>query len=128
MSQEIPGSPLRAVPSAPPMAVPLELAAPELEVGQIWIAAPDHGEGVIVLITEVHDDGRIHRSLVRRIVLRGFGFDFQSRDLGRGTPIVSESDPRWAWKQDKLRQLRTVQARAADLGWQLYKLGEETGD
>jgi hypothetical protein len=72
--------------------------------------------------------GRVHRSIVRRILLRGYGFDFHSSDLGRGAPIVSDSDPRWAWKQERQRELRTVQARAADLGWGIYKLGEPGGE
>jgi hypothetical protein len=59
---------------------------------------------------------------VRRIVLRGRGVDFYSHDLGRGTPIVSESDPRWDAKLERVRQLRTVKARAADLGLRVFPL------
>jgi hypothetical protein len=158
---------------------PEKLPRPELQVGQIWVARPDEGDDVLVLVTEVHDDhvqvvlcgrdghhlaaetdivlrpgetgcphrvlvhgdvagrvmktrlsgspGRVHRSIVRRIVLRGYGFDFHSSDLGRAAPIAGASDPRWEWKQEKARELRAVQARAADLGWGIYKLGESSG-
>jgi hypothetical protein len=142
--------PAPAVPARPPA------------IGQIWIAQPDEGPGLLVLVTDVNDDnvralvcsddgdvaadtdsvlerhltgcpyrllvhgdlacsilttrlsycsGRIDRELVPRIVRRGRGMDYDSRDLGRGTPIVSESDPRVAAKTQKLKLLRTVQAR-----------------
>jgi hypothetical protein len=48
--------------------------------------------------------------------------DFNSRDLGRGTPIVSDSDPRWNTKTERLRQLRTVKARASELGLKISTL------
>jgi hypothetical protein len=184
MSEERPGWPLREVRNAPsPVATmqltrseltAMQLTRPELAAGQIWIARPDDGEDLLVLVTEVHDDhvqallcshddqfatesdvvldppatgyparllihgdlaarimksrlqgspGRVHRALVRRIVLRGHGFDFHSRDLGRGAPLLSDADPRWRWKEERLRELRSVQARAADLGWKIHKFG-----
>lgn len=151
---------------APPLA-PEGLPPSEVDVGQIWIVAPNEGRSVIVLITDVSDDhvralmcsnegdvatetdaelapritgcpyrllvhgdlagsimrarlvgslGRIDPVLVHRIVVRGQGMDFNSRDLGRGTPIVSESDPRWETKTKRLKQLRTEKARASELG------------
>ncbi len=152
---------------------PDELPRPEVDVGQIWIARPDAGPDVLVLIIEVQADhvqallcseddglgtetdavlearligypdpllvhgdlagailtarlvgspGRIDRGLLRRIVLRGRGLDFYSHDLGRGTPMVSESDPRWDPKMERLNQLRTVKARASELGLKVYPL------
>jgi hypothetical protein len=62
-------------------------------------------------------------NLVERIALRGRGLDFTSTDLGRGTAIAGESDPRWEWKLAAHRQLRQVRARASELGWEIYKLG-----
>jgi hypothetical protein len=62
-------------------------------------------------------------SLVERIALRGRGLDFTSTDLGRGTAIAGESDPRWEWKLEQHRQLRQLRARASELGWEIYKLG-----
>ena len=67
--------------------------------------------------------GRIEPHLVERIALRGRGRDFTSNDLGRGTAILSEADPRWEWKLDKHRELRALRARAGELGWEIYKLG-----
>lgn len=61
--------------------------------------------------------------LAQRIVLRGRGRDFDSRDLGRGTPIVDKDDPRWEWKLEQLKRVRGVRARAGELGWTLHKLG-----
>lgn len=58
---------------------------------------------------------RIDPTLVHRIVVRGRGMDFNARGLGRGTPIVSESDPRWDTETERLKQLRTVKARASEL-------------
>jgi hypothetical protein len=66
---------------------------------------------------------QIDPHLVERIALRGRGLDFNSSDLGRGTAIVDESDPRWDWKLERHRQLRQVRARASELGWEVYKLG-----
>ena len=48
--------------------------------------------------------------------------DFNACDLGRGTPIVSESDPRWDTKTERLKQLRTVKARASELGLRISPL------
>jgi hypothetical protein len=67
--------------------------------------------------------GSVAPELVQRIVLRGRGLDFHSADLGRGRPVVDDADPRWEWKLQKLRQLRRVRASAAELGWEMYKLG-----
>ncbi len=67
--------------------------------------------------------GQIEPDLVQRIALRGRGRDFTSSDLGRGSAIVSDVDPRWDWKLDKHRQLRQVRARASELGWEIYRLG-----
>jgi hypothetical protein len=66
---------------------------------------------------------QIDPHLVERIALRGRGLDFNSSDLGRGTAIVNESDPRWDWKLEKHSQLRAVRARASELGWEIYRLG-----
>lgn len=71
--------------------------------------------------------GRIEPHLVERIALRGRGLDFNSNDLGRGTAIVTESDPRWDWKLDRHRALRGLRARASELGWEIYKLGPREG-
>jgi hypothetical protein len=62
-------------------------------------------------------------NLVERIALRGRGLDFTSTDLGRGTAIAGESDPRWEWKLERHRQMRQLRARASELGWEIYKLG-----
>lgn len=67
--------------------------------------------------------GSVSPELVQRIVLRGRGFDFHSTDLGRGRPVVDDADPRWEWKLRKLRELRRVRASAAELGWEMHKLG-----
>jgi hypothetical protein len=67
--------------------------------------------------------GQIKPGLAERIALRGRGLDFTSTDLGRGTAIAGESDPRWDWKLEQHRQLRQVRARASELGWEIYKLG-----
>jgi hypothetical protein len=67
--------------------------------------------------------GAVAPELVQRIVLRGRGLDFHSADLGRGRPISDDSDARWDWKLEKLRQLRRVRASARELGWEMYKLG-----
>ena len=66
---------------------------------------------------------RLQPNLVERIALRGRGLDFTATDLGLGTAIAGESDPRWEWKLERHRQLRQVRARASELGWELYKLG-----
>jgi hypothetical protein len=67
--------------------------------------------------------GQIEPGLVERVALRGRGLDFASTDLGRGTAIAGESDPRWEWKLDQHRRLRQVRARASELGWEIHKLG-----
>ncbi len=67
--------------------------------------------------------GSVTPELVQRIVLRGRGLDFHSSGLGRGRPIGDDSDPRWDWKLEQLRQLRRVRASARELGWEMYKLG-----
>jgi len=66
--------------------------------------------------------------LVERIVLRGLGRDFDSADLGRGTPILADDDPRWEWKLEQLRRVRGVRARASELGWTLHTLGAGNSD
>ena len=83
-----------------------------------------HGDlaGSIMRTRLVGCPGRIDPALVQRIVVRGRGMDFNSRDLGRGTPIVSDSDPRWNPKTERLRQLRTVKARASELGLKISTL------
>jgi hypothetical protein len=72
--------------------------------------------------------GTIEPELVQRIVRRGRGMDFHSADLGRGRPIVDNSDPRWDWKLEKLKQLRRVRASAAELGLHMYKLGSSEAE
>jgi hypothetical protein len=67
--------------------------------------------------------GQIEPDLAERIALRGRGLDFTATDLGRGTSIADDSDPRWEWKMKQHRQLRRVRARASELGWEIYKLG-----
>jgi hypothetical protein len=63
---------------------------------------------------------RIEPRLVERITLRGQGLDFNSADLGRGRTLSGDSDPRWGWKLDRHRQVRSIRgprqrARALDL-------------
>ncbi len=65
---------------------------------------------------------QLGRNLVERIALRGRGLDFNSTDLGRGSAVTDESDPRWGWKLEKQRQLRLLRARASELGWEIHKL------
>jgi hypothetical protein len=173
MSNEIPRRLVKVVDNA---SVPVDdLPRPELTVGQIWIAQPDDGPDMLVLVTDVADDhveallctrgddhmatetdavlgrfttgcpgrllvhgdvagsimrtrlagsaGRVDPALVRRIVLRGRGLDFNSRDLGRGTPIASETDPRWDAKMRRIEEFRAVKARAADLGLKIKTIG-----
>jgi hypothetical protein len=67
--------------------------------------------------------GQIQPDLVEQVALRGRGLDFTSTDLGRGTAIAGESDPRWEWKLLQHRNIRQVRARASELGWEIYKLG-----
>lgn len=84
-----------------------------------------HGDvcGRILKRRLVEPVGLLTPELVDRIALRGRGGDFTSSDLGRGKPITGDSDPRWEGKLDKFRQLRTVRARASELGCEIYKLG-----
>jgi hypothetical protein len=72
----------------------------------------------------VHSVGRVDPVLVEHIVLRGRNLDFSCTDLGRGRAILDESDPRWEWKLEQFRRLRTVQARASELGWEICKFGD----
>jgi hypothetical protein len=60
--------------------------------------------------------GRIEVDMAERIALRGRGLDFASTDLGRGTAIAGEFDPRWEWKLEQHRRLRKLRARASELG------------
>ena len=145
----------------------------DVHVGQLWIAHPDAGPDVLVLVTDVADDhvqallctdddgiatetdavleprvtgcarrllvhgdvagsilrtrltrsvGRIDPEIARRIVLRGCGVDFNSTDLGRGRPMNDDSDPRWEAKMERVQQLRTVKARASELGLKIAAL------
>jgi hypothetical protein len=173
MLNEIPRRPVKVVDDA--SAALGGMPVPEIAVGQIWIAQPDDGPGMLVLVTDVAEDhvqallctegdhevatetdavlgrlttglpgrllihgdvagsimrtrlirspGRIDPALVRRIMLRGRGLDFNSRDLGRGAPIASEADPRWDAKMKRIEQFRTVKARAADLGLTIKPIG-----
>ena len=83
-----------------------------------------HGDvaGSVLRTRLVRSVGRVDPEIARRIVLRGCGMDFNSKDLGRGSPIVNDSDPRWAAKMDRVEQLRTVKARASELGLQITGL------
>lgn len=71
--------------------------------------------------------GSIGSHLAQRIALRGRGLDFNATDLGRGTAILSETDPRWGWKLAKHKEMRRVRARAAELGWHMFTLGSADG-
>lgn len=173
MSNESPRTQLEVGGSVPAPVAPDELMAPDPNVGEIWVARPDEGPDVIVLITEVSDDhvqallctdddglatetdavlgplmtglghrllvhgdvagsilrtrltgstGRIEPEIARRIVLRGRGLDFNSRDLGRGSPMLDESDPRWDPKMERVKELKGVKARASDLGLKISAL------
>jgi hypothetical protein len=83
-----------------------------------------HGDvgGAVLTTRLVGSPGRVNPGLIRRIVLRGRGVDFYSHDLGRGTPMQSQTDPRWNAKMERVEQLRTVKARAADLGLRVYPI------
>jgi hypothetical protein len=85
-----------------------------------------HGEvnGRILNRRLGHVIGRVNPELTRRVELRGRGLDFASTDLGRGRPILSESEPRWSGRLDKFRQLRGIQARARELGLEICALGD----
>jgi hypothetical protein len=85
-----------------------------------------HGDvcGRILKRRLVHTLGAVEPELVERVALRGRGLDFSSTDLGRGKPLTGDSDPRWECKLDKFRQLRTVRARAGELGWEIYRFGD----
>jgi len=173
MSNEVPWRLVKVVDNE--SLAPAGLPRPEVAVGQIWIARPDDGPGMLVLVTDVADDhiqallctqgdeematetdavlgrlttgcpgrllvhgdvagsimrtrltgspGRVDPALAQRIVLRGRGLDFNSRDLGRGAPIASESDPRWRAKMKRIEEFRAVKARAADLGLKIRPIG-----
>lgn len=173
MSNETPRRLLRVVDNSSAAVAPDDLPRPEVGAGQIWVARPDEGPDVLVLVLEacadhvqallcseddglatetdavlepsltgypyrllVHGDlagsilstrlvgspGRVDPGIVRRIVLRGRGLDFYSHDLGRGTPLLSESDPRWDAKSERLDELRTVMASASELRLKIYPL------
>lgn len=83
-----------------------------------------HGDvaGSILRARLAGSSGQIDPEIVRRIVLRGCGMDFNSRDLGRGAPILDESDPRWDAKMKRVSELRTVKARASELGLKIAAL------
>ena len=172
MSNETPRRLVKVVDNTLPQVAPESLPRPEVDVGQIWIARPDKGPDVAVLIIEVRADhvqallcseddglgtetdavleprlvgyqhpllihgdvagailrarlvgspGRIDRGVVRRIVLRGHGLDFYSRDLGGDTDgqrVRSTLDA----KPERVNQLRTVKAGASELGLKVYPL------
>jgi hypothetical protein len=85
-----------------------------------------HGDVSAPILTSrlVEAVGEITPELAQRIVLRGRGLDFNSSDLGRGAAILAETDPRWAWKLEKQKQMRRMRVRASELGWQVYELGQ----
>ena len=56
MSNEIPRRALRLVDNTPAPVSPDRLPRPQIGVGQIWIARPDEGPDVLVLIIEVRAD------------------------------------------------------------------------
>ena len=56
MSNEIPRRLVKVVDNTPALVAPEGLPQPEADVGQIWIARPDEGPDVLVLLTEVRDD------------------------------------------------------------------------
>ena len=89
-----------------------------------------HGDLAATILDErlVQLVGRVTPELAQRVVLRGRGLDFHSTDLGRGTPIIDDTDPRWEWKLEKLRQLRRLRASAAELGWKMYQLGDPAAE
>ena len=66
--------------------------------------------------------------IAERIALRGRGRDFDSRDLGRGSPIINHDDPRWEWKLEQHKRMRAVRARASELGWTLETMGAGNSD
>jgi len=83
-----------------------------------------HGDvaGSIIRRRLTKSKGRIDPEIVRRIVLRGRGLDFNSKDLGRGSAIVDDADPRWNAKTERVKQLATVKARASELGFKIAAL------
>jgi hypothetical protein len=174
MSNESPRTRLEVAGSVSARVAPDELTRPDPDVGQIWIARPDEGPDVLVLVTDVSDDhvqallctdddglatetdavlgplmtglgrrllvhgdvagsilrtrlsgstGRIDPEIARRIVLRGRGLDFNSGDLGRGSPMINESDPRWDAKMERVKELKAVKACASELGLKISALG-----
>ena len=56
MSNEIPRRLVKVVDNTPALVAPEGLPPPEIGVGQIWIARPDEGPDVLVLVIEVRDD------------------------------------------------------------------------
>lgn len=173
MSNETSRRRLEVVASVPPPVVSQAATRPDIHVGQLWIAHPDAGPDVLVMVSGVADDhvqallctdddgiatetdavleprvtgcaqrllvhgdvagsilrtrlrrpvGRIDPETARRIVVRGCGMDFNSSDLGRGRPMTDESDPRWEAKMARAQQLRTVKARASELGLKIAAL------
>jgi hypothetical protein len=75
-----------------------------------------------------HVLGATTPELVERIVLRGRGRDFGSRDLGRGAPVLERDDPRWDRKLEQLKRVRGVRARASELGISLHRLRPTEAD
>ena len=173
MSNETSHRRLELVGTAPARVAPDDSPHRDAYVGEIWIARPDEGPDVLVLVTDLADDhvqallstdddgiatetdavlapritgysgrllvhgdvagsilrrrltrsvGRVDPEIARRIVLRGCGMDFNSQDLGRGRPILDESDPRWQAKLERVERLRTVKARASELGLKITAL------
>ena len=88
-----------------------------------------HGDVSASVLTRrlSHPTGRIEPHLVERIALRGRGFDFHSSDLGRGRAIIGDADPRWEWKLEQHRRMRTVRASARELGLGIHRLGPREG-
>lgn len=72
--------------------------------------------------------GAVDPELADRIAMRGRGRDFDSRDLGRGSAIIDDNDPRWEWKLEQHKRMRAVRARASELGWSLHRLGQGDRD
>jgi hypothetical protein len=89
-----------------------------------------HGDLAATILDDRLDQlmGTVSIELAHRVALRGRGLDFHSTDLGRGAPIIDDSDPRWEWKLEKLRQLRRLRASAADLGWSMHTLDDPAAE
>jgi hypothetical protein len=108
MSNETPRRLAKVVDNAA-AAAPERLPRPEADVGQIWIAAPDEGPGVLVPITHVSDDH------VHVLVL------LCSSEGDVATETDAELAPRLTGCP-RLKQLRTVKARASELGLKISTL------